>query len=255
MEGNRLTLLGKVRTSYSLDIPKRTLDGLQYTFDKFTHLKFNIIDDSRATTGVCLYENNWNTAENVHCLLIGAGSLADVEGKQNANIEKGSITALGGTRTNWARGKDATQSSTFTSGEASNAVDGDRTAVFNFQNAEENSVTSTDTEINAWWQVDMNQDYLIQEVAIYKRLDGYSGRLLNFDLEILNAAGQSVFKKTFDDTTEGQVLSYKVKDYIGVDYVMGQTCKYRSQLVFIHLSLSFSIHSQLIFNSENFTEW
>lgn len=237
MEGNKLTLLGNVRTTYSLDVPKRTLDGLQYTFDKFTHLKFNIIDDSSATTGVCLYENNWNTAENVHCLLIGTGTLPDVQGKENANIEKGSIEQLGGTRTNWARGKDATQSSTFTSGEASNAVDGDRTAVFNFQNAEENSVTSTDTQIDAWWQVDMGQDYLIQEVAIYKRLDGYSGRLLNFNLEITNAAGQTVFQKTFDDTTEGKVLTYKVKDYIGVDYVMGKICKSCSQRTVMHINL------------------
>jgi hypothetical protein len=84
-----------------------------------------------------------------------------------------------------AIGKPASQSSTYTgssvSSAASNAVDGNLDT--NFQNG---SVTSTNNEASAWWQVDLQSSQSIGNVVVWNRTDCCSNRLANFNLLVSN---------------------------------------------------------------------
>src|SRR5262249_55935006 len=78
---------------------------------------------------------------------------------------------------NLALGKTATQSSTAFGGDAARAVDGNVDGDF-FAG----SVTSTEHEAQAWWQVDLGAMTDIGEVVIYNRTDCCSERLADFDV-------------------------------------------------------------------------
>jgi hypothetical protein len=185
-----ITLNGKVRSIFEINS--------SYNIDKFTHVEFDFVEGSDSTGhGICMYEQPGGTtdfteAEVVNCIIIGS---SDISNLANVNSISDDAGALGGSKINVALGKLATQSSTYSSGDAGNAVDGDTGAKFNFQNSELNTVTSTASEIGAWWMVDLLSMLKIKEIVIYKRVDGYSGRLLNYDIEISNNAGGVVWSK------------------------------------------------------------
>ena len=82
---------------------------------------------------------------------------------------------------NLALNKPATQSSTYQSAAASRAVDGNTDGNFN-----DGSVSSTDAEAGAWWQVDLGEEYPIGEVDIWNRTDCCSDRLTNFTVKVSN---------------------------------------------------------------------
>lgn len=72
--------------------------------------------------------------------------------------------------------KSATQSSTIYDGFASNAVDGNTNGTFSL-----GSVTHTDYDMNAWWQVDLGSVYNISHIEIWNRTDQCCiDRLANF---------------------------------------------------------------------------
>lgn len=71
------------------------------------------------------------------------------------------------------------QSSTDFSGVSSRACDGDRDGVYN-----NNSVTHTNSESNAWWEVDLGSVYILQQIKIFNRTDCCSGRLSNFYVHV-----------------------------------------------------------------------
>jgi hypothetical protein len=76
---------------------------------------------------------------------------------------------------NLALNKAASQSSTlagYSTAAASSAVDGNTNGVF-FGN----SVTATNQELNAWWQVDLGSSANISSIAIYNRTDCCGSRL------------------------------------------------------------------------------
>jgi len=85
------------------------------------------------------------------------------------------VTAEGGSTTNFAQGKSATQSSTGFGGAASRAVDGNTSG-----NYADGSVTHTEAENNPWWQVDLGSIQQIGEIRIWNRTDCCSERLHDF---------------------------------------------------------------------------
>eukprot|EP00960_Hanusia_phi_P026944 746547-Hanusia_phi.AAC.5 len=74
--------------------------------------------------------------------------------------------------------KHASQSSTLGTGVAALAVDGNTSGYYSDTWA--NSVTLTNSDDEAWWQVDLGQSYVIRNMTIYNRLDAFSERLQNF---------------------------------------------------------------------------
>ena len=76
---------------------------------------------------------------------------------------------------NVAQGKVATQSSTGWGGSADKAVDGNTDGVY-----ADGSVTHTQYDANAWWQVDLGGLYQIDVINIWNRTDAGQGRLDDF---------------------------------------------------------------------------
>jgi len=88
---------------------------------------------------------------------------------------------------NVALGKTATQSSTFVTngitGHASNAVDGNTDGVWL-----NGSVAHTTSYGGAWWEVDLGQSFIINEIKVYNRVDSCCKHILaGFELTILRA--------------------------------------------------------------------
>ena len=109
------------------------------------------------------------------------------------------ITARG-EFTNFAFGKTATQSSTGWDGVASRAVDGNSSGVW-----ANGSVTHTNSDLNAWWQVDLGQVQSLTVVNLWNRVE-FPERLSNFYLFV----SDSPFSSTDLTATQNQagVSSY-----------------------------------------------
>jgi hypothetical protein len=74
-----------------------------------------------------------------------------------------------------ALGRSATQSSTAFGGVASRAVDGSTNGAYNA-----GSVTSTDNDANAWWQVDLGETYSLTSINLFNRTDLVPERLSDY---------------------------------------------------------------------------
>ena len=88
------------------------------------------------------------------------------------------VQVFGTTLTNLSHGRPATQSSTlagYTTTGASYAVDGNTDGSF-FNG----SVTHTNTDANAWWQVDLGASAAVTSVTIWNRTDCCSSRLTDY---------------------------------------------------------------------------
>lgn len=97
---------------------------------------------------------------------------------------------------NWTQeaGVVASQSSTYSPGVASRAIDGNTNG-----NWGAGSVSHTDTGSNSWWEVDLGSPRLIGTVQLFNRTDGVGTRLSNFRVTVLDAsraelAGQSFYQ-------------------------------------------------------------
>ncbi len=87
----------------------------------------------------------------------------------------------------------ATQSSTATfgsvTGHASNAIDGNITTEWDYGSDVNNSITHTNCESGAWWQVGLDQVYLIKKLVLWNRTDhNLQGRINNFDIIIIDTS-------------------------------------------------------------------
>ncbi len=91
---------------------------------------------------------------------------------QQIGSEESSAPTL---NTNLAQGRSATQSSTSNGGAASRAVDGNTSGVYS-----QNSVTHTNNNSRAWWQVDLGSPRTIETIQLFNRTDCCSNRLSNF---------------------------------------------------------------------------
>eukprot|EP01029_Cantina_marsupialis_P005840 TRINITY_DN1632_c0_g5_i1.p3 TRINITY_DN1632_c0_g5~~TRINITY_DN1632_c0_g5_i1.p3 ORF type:complete len:819 (+),score=138.72 TRINITY_DN1632_c0_g5_i1:3540-5996(+) len=77
--------------------------------------------------------------------------------------------------TNYALGKTTIQSSTYPGGTSSKAVDGNSNGVWN-----NSSVTHTNNDAQAWWQVDLGAEESVDYVNVYRRTDCCQDRLVDF---------------------------------------------------------------------------
>ncbi len=83
-----------------------------------------------------------------------------------------------------AQGKPATQSSTFSGiapAAAGSAVDGNTDGNFS-----DGSVTATNADANAWWQVDLGVPASVSSIAIWNRTDCCAGRLSDYWVFVSN---------------------------------------------------------------------
>ncbi|WP_022951675.1 discoidin domain-containing protein [Leucothrix mucor] len=76
---------------------------------------------------------------------------------------------------NIAKGKPAKQSSTGWGGSASRGVDGNPNGQYNA-----NSVTHTNQDQNAWWEVDLQSVHVLNSINVYNRTDCCGERLNGF---------------------------------------------------------------------------
>ncbi|XP_064626172.1 uncharacterized protein LOC135486923 [Lineus longissimus] len=91
---------------------------------------------------------------------------------------------------NVARGKPASQSTTYDKGEASKAVDGNP----NPSRYQDYSCTHTRRNYPPpWWFVDLKARHSVNSVTIINRSDGYGNRLKDFDVIISEVAPPSGF--------------------------------------------------------------
>jgi hypothetical protein len=84
-------------------------------------------------------------------------------------------TSGSATPVNLALGKPATQSSTYQGAVASRAVDGNTDGVL-----ADNSLSHTNFDAQAWWQVDLGASANIQSINLWNRTDCCDWRLTNF---------------------------------------------------------------------------
>lgn len=62
------------------------------------------------------------------------------------------------------------------------------------------SVTHTATEDNAWWQLDLGAQYVINEIIIYNRTDNCcTARLSDFEISMLDAEGNLTYIEQFSN--------------------------------------------------------
>ena len=93
---------------------------------------------------------------------------------------------------NLARKGTAKQSSTSNGGEASRAIDGNRSGDFS-SGAQTHTQEGTN---NPWWEVDLGGEFPIDSVVIFNRTDGNLGnRLSNHTIKVLDSARKTVFQK------------------------------------------------------------
>ena len=90
---------------------------------------------------------------------------------------------------NVAEGKDATQSSTFSSATADLAVDGNTDGVYGNGSVTHTSLSGT----NAWWKVDLGSEYNIGQIKIWNRTYVAMDRLSNYYVYILDANSNIVW--------------------------------------------------------------
>jgi alpha-L-fucosidase 2 len=118
------------------------------------------------------------------------------------------VRVLRATTSNLALNKAASQSSTGWDGAASRAVDGNTDGSF-----WDGSVTHTEYDANAWWQVDLGSVGSLSQVELFNRTDFGSERLSNFYVFVSDVP----FTSTSLSATQAQagVSSYHVAGPVG----------------------------------------
>ena len=97
--------------------------------------------------------------------------------------------------------KQASQSSTAYGGDANRALDGNTNSTYS-----QNSITHTNFEKQAWWQVDLGRSEQVGFVRLFNRGDGeVAKRLSNFDVILYNDKGKEVSKQYIKQLTSNQL--------------------------------------------------
>ncbi|KQC28678.1 discoidin domain-containing protein [Flagellimonas eckloniae] len=97
----------------------------------------------------------------------------------------------GGGTTNLALNGTATQSTTLAGAVASRANDGDTNGNFGG-----NSVSAAEGP-NAWWEVDLGDNYEIDDINVFNRTNNCcSSRLSDFTVSVINSGGTTTFTQT-----------------------------------------------------------
>ena len=97
--------------------------------------------------------------------------------------------------------KQASQSSTAYGGDANRALDGNTNNTY-----AQNSITHTNFENKAWWQVDLGRSEQVGLVRLFNRGDGeVAKRLSNFDVILYDDKGQEVSRQYIKQLTSNQL--------------------------------------------------
>ena len=97
--------------------------------------------------------------------------------------------------------KQASQSSTAYGGDANRALDGNTNSSYS-----QNSITHTNFENKAWWQVDLGRNEQVGFVRLFNRGDGeVAKRLSNFDVILYNDKGQEVSRQYINQLTSNHL--------------------------------------------------
>ena len=97
--------------------------------------------------------------------------------------------------------KQASQSSTAFGGDANRALDGNTNNTY-----AQNSITHTNFENKAWWQVDLGRSEQVGLVRLFNRGDGeVAKRLSNFDVILYNDKGKEVARQYIKQLTSNQL--------------------------------------------------
>jgi len=131
---------------------------------------------NRAATFASHQSDNPNP--NISIGIAARGRYVRIQLSGTNSLALAEVQVFGTTLTNLSHGRPATQSSTlagYTTTGASYAVDGNTDGSF-FNG----SVTHTNTDANAWWQVDLGASAAVTSVTIWNRTDCCSSRLTDY---------------------------------------------------------------------------
>jgi putative heme-binding domain-containing protein len=93
---------------------------------------------------------------------------------------------------NVARSGKAKQKNTAHGGDASRAIDGNKSSTY----GDGGQTHTEENTANPWWEVDLGEEHPIDSIAVYNRGDGNLGDRLNgFTLKVLDGARNEVFKQ------------------------------------------------------------
>ena len=59
------------------------------------------------------------------------------------------------------------------------------------------SVSHTDYDFHAWWQVDLNNMYPLESIVLWNRTDGCGDRLTNFNVSVLDKSLSQVWSQNY----------------------------------------------------------
>ena len=111
--------------------------------------------------------------------------------------------------------KQATQSSTAYGGNANRALDGNTNSSYS-----QNSITHTNFEKQAWWQVDLGRNEQVGLVRLFNRGDSeLAKRLSNFDVILYNENNEEVSRQYIQQLTSNQLnvqFNGKIGRYVRV---------------------------------------
>lgn len=111
--------------------------------------------------------------------------------------------------------KQATQSSTAYGGNANRALDGNTNSSYS-----QNSITHTNFEKQAWWQVDLGRNEQVGLVRLFNRGDGeLAKRLSNFDVILYNENNEEISRQYIQQLTSNQLnvqFNGKIGRYVRV---------------------------------------
>ena len=118
-------------------------------------------------------------------------------------VEDVKISSFSSKTSNLALGRTAVQSSTAWEGDASRAVDGNTSGVWN-----DDSVTHTGQEYQPYWQVYLDEDTPLEEIVIWNRTNCCGDRLSNFDVFVYDSSNNLTYKETVLDAPNPSVTIY-----------------------------------------------
>jgi hypothetical protein len=124
-----------------------------------------------------LFSKNLGSPKRVYDLKVGvAGRYVEVWSRKGEHLQLAEVMVIGKPEStiisHLAKGKRATQSSTYPGGDAANAVDGNTNGIWRGK-----SVSHTLKKGSPWWQVDLGAVYRINQICVFNRRDCCGERL------------------------------------------------------------------------------
>lgn len=174
-----------------------------------------------AANGNAVVSELWVTASPVQPMVTNARFVRVEAPGKGRLLHLAEVEVMSGGK-NVALGGKASQISTDNGGEAQRAIDGNRNGDY-----AAGSTTHTAATDNPWWEVDLGQEFPIEEVILSNRTDaGAASRLSPFRVVALNAQHQATWNF---DSNEIPVTGHSIK-----------VSDFRRHLVLHHATATFS---------------